>query len=167
MTKNEPFKELPWQYIPEPKIGHYPPVFIYGFPLDDGVSGIEQLARSAGILKPQETIPPRGLDHILSQTLKHFEKKCNLSQEEFLAVDGCYSKTASYVLTLAKNYNVGHIAPKKLDHVIEVIGSYLPGREPQWFLDPDIVDMEYQNFEIPGSSFHHSLWRLLARPSPC
>ena len=153
MRKNEPFEELPWQYFPKPKIGHYPPVFIYGFPLDDGVSGIVHLARATGILKPQEMLAPRGLDGILARTLRHLEAASGLSREEFLSVDGCYSKTASYVLTLKKNYNLEHIAPKKLEHVIKVVGSYLPGKAPQWFLDPDIVDMERQNFEISGSWF--------------
>ena len=153
MRKNEPFDELPWQYFPKPRIFHYPPTFIYGFPLDDGVSGIEQLARATGILGSEEILPSRGLDGILSRTLKHLEKECELLREEFLSVAGCYSKTASYVLMLKTNYNPGHVAPKKLKHVIEVIGRYLPEKTPQWFLDPDIVDMGRRNFEIPGSLF--------------
>ena len=82
------------------------------------------MARAIGILKPEEILPPRGLDRILARTLKHFEEECGLSQEEFLSVDGCYSKTAGYVLMLMTNYNPGHIAPKKLGHVIKAIGKY-------------------------------------------
>ena len=159
MRKNEPFDELPWQYFPKPKIGHYPPAFIYGFPLGDGVSGIEHLARATGILKPEEVLTPRGLDSILARTLKHLEEECGLLREEFLSVDGCYSKAASYVLMLKTSYNLGHVAPKKLEHVIKVIRRYLPGRTPQWFLDPDIIDMGRRNFEIPGLLFCRLPWR--------
>ena len=130
------------------------------------MSGIKHLARAIGILKPEEILPPRGLDRILARTLKHFEEECGLPQEEFLSVDGCYSKTAGYVLMLKTNYNPGHIAPKKLGHVIKTIGKYLPGELPRWFLDPDIVDMKRQNFEIPGSLFSRSLWCQLVEPFP-
>src|SRR5882757_5997808 len=110
MKKNEPFYDLPWQYFPKPNIGHYPPAFVYGFQLDDGVSGIEHLACATGVLKSEEMLTPHGLDGILARTLRHLEGECGLLQEEFLSVDGCCSKTASYVLMLKTNYNLGPVA---------------------------------------------------------
>jgi hypothetical protein len=166
MEKNEPFNELPWQYFPKPKINHYPPTFIYGFPLDDGVAGIEHLAHATGLLKSEETVPLHGLDSILARTLNYLEEECGLLREEFLSADGCYSKTARYVLVLKTNYNREHIAPKKLNHVAKVIGRYLPGKTPQRFLDPDIMDTKRRNFEISGSFLCQPLWFWLADPLP-
>jgi len=59
MTKNKPFDDPPWQYFPKPKIGHHPPLFIYGFSLGNDVSGIEHLGHATGALNPEEASTSR------------------------------------------------------------------------------------------------------------
>ena len=152
MTENEPFDNLPWQFFPKPKIGHHPPLLIYGFSLGDGVSGIEHLGYATGVLKPEEALTTRNFDAILMQAMRHLEEECGLSRKELHSVNHCYSKTdTSYVLKLKTNYKPEHIPSKRLEHVIRVLGKYFPGKRPQWFLDPDILDTQCQSFEISGS----------------
>lgn len=152
MTKNEPFDDLPWQFFPKPKIGHRPPLLIYGFSLGDGVSGIEHLARATDALKPEEALTSRNFDTILMQAMKHLEKECGLLRKEFHSVNRCYSKTeASYVLKLKTNYKPERIPSERLEHVVRVLEKYFPGKRPQWFLDTDILDARSQSFEISGS----------------
>lgn len=116
IIKNEPFKELPWQYFPKPKIDHRPPRFIYGFSLGDRVSELEHLGRVTGILKPEEAFTFRNFNVIMMRTMRQLEE-CGLSRKEFLSVDRCYSKTdANYVLET--NYRPDHITPERLEHVI-------------------------------------------------
>ena len=155
MMDNQPFEELPWQYFPKPKIDHRPPIFVYGFPLKSDVSEIEHIAHVAGILKPEEPLTGRNVMSTLPRTMKYLGRECGLLREDSLSVDGCYCRTVRFVLKLKTNYNPGHIPPEKLEHVIDVLKKYLPEKTPRWFLDPDIVDMERRNFEIPGSSFRH------------
>ena len=40
---------------------------------------------------------------------------------------------------------------EKMRHVVHVLGKYFSGKRPQRFLDPDILDMRGQGFEISGS----------------
>lgn len=40
--------------------------------------------------------------------------------------------------------------PEKLEHVVHVLGKYLPGKRPRWLLDPDILDMRGQSFGTSG-----------------
>lgn len=152
--KHEPFDELSWQYFPKPKIGHRPPVFNYGFPLEDGVSDIQHLAHATGILKSEEELNGGNLGSIMVRTLKHFNAECGLSRPDLLSVVGCYSKTARFVLTLKTNYHVRQMPPEKLKHVIDVLRRYFPGKAPQWFPDTEITSMEHQDFTIPGSFFY-------------
>jgi len=150
---NQPFEEFPWQYFPKPVIDHRPPIFVYGFPLKSDVSEIERIAHIAGILKPEESLTGRNVMSILPQTMKYLGKECGLSRGDSLSVNGCYCRTIGFVLKLKTNYNHGLIPPENLEHVIDAIDAlkeYLPGKAPQWFLDPNIVYMERQRFEIPG-----------------
>lgn len=155
MTKNEPFRDdLPWQFFPKSKMGHRPPLLIYGFSLGDGVSGIEHLGHATGALNTEEALATRNLDTILMRTMRHLEKECDLLRKELHSVNHCHSKTdASYALKLKTNYKPEHISSEMLEHVVRVLGRYPPGKKPQWFLDPDILDTRGQGFEISGSLF--------------
>ena len=59
-----------------------------------------------------------------------------------------------FVIKLKTNYDTENIPPEKLEHVVNVLGKCLPGKSsPQWFLDPDVLDLNRRTFEILGSSF--------------
>jgi len=152
MMDNQPFEKLPWQYFPKPVIDHRPPIFMYGFPLKSDVSEIERIAHIAGILKPEEPLTGHNAMSTLSRTMEFLGRQCGLSRERSFSVDGCYCRSVRFVLKLKTNYHPGFIPPEKLEHTIEVLKRYLPGKSPQWFLDPDVMDRERKNYEIPGSS---------------
>lgn len=149
---NQPFEELPWQYFPKPMIDHHPPIFIYGFPLKSDMSEIERIAHASSILKPEEPLTGRNVMSTLPQTMKYLGRECGLSRENSFSVDGCYCRAVRFVLKLKTNYHPGFIPPEKLEHAINVLKEHLPGKSPQWFLDPDVMDRECQNYEIPGLS---------------
>ena len=151
MMDNQPFEELPWQYRPKPKINHRPPMFVYGFPLESDISEIERIAQTAGILGPQEPLTGDNVTSLLPQTLRYLARECGLLRENSFFVHGCYCRSVRFVLELKTNYHLGRVPPEKLEHVIEVLKRYFPGKRPQWFLDPTITDLGRRNFEIPGS----------------
>jgi len=162
---NQPFEELPWQYFPKPVIDHRPPISFHGFPLKSEVSEIERIAHIASILKPEESLTGHNVMSILPQTMKYLGKECGHSRGDSLSVDECYCRTVRFVLKLKTNYNHGLIPPENLEHVIDTLKEYLPGKAPQWFLDPDIVYMERQRLRSQVCCAVSHLWRYLAEPS--
>ena len=149
--ENQPFNELPWQYFPDPVIGHRPPIFIYGFPLDDDLSEIDRIVHSAGILKPEEPFTGHNVTSVFLATEGYLKKECGLSQKFSLTICGCHCRSARFILQLYTNYRPDRIPPEKLEYVTEVIKRHLPGKEPQWYLDSSVVDTDRRNYEIPGT----------------
>ena len=150
---NQPFNELPWQYSPNPKIDHRPPIFIYGFALSNDLSEIEHMAHAFGILKLEEPLTGTNLMGIMRQTLDRVENECGLSPRGTISFTGCHCRTAMFALRLKSNYSTKNIPPEELEHVVDILRKYLPGEpSPQWFLDPDVLELRRRSFEIPGSS---------------
>jgi len=85
---NQPFNKLPWQYSPNPKIDHRPPIFIYGFALSNNLSEIEHMAHATGILKPEEPLTGTNLMSVMPQTLDRIGNGCGRHEKDLFPLQG-------------------------------------------------------------------------------
>ena len=137
MYKHEPFEKLPKAYIPCPEFGHYPPTFIYGFPISRDFKEFRQIALTKGLLSAEECEAPGSFSAMRLSVLKHLNEQCGLKPGGKISGTGVNSLKANFVLEVRTNYQQ-RIPMDKLDEVMEVLQTYLPETEPAWFLEFDI-----------------------------
>jgi len=69
--------------------------------------------------------------------MNHFNEICGLKPGDHIADTGAFSLKTSTVLGLKTNYEQ-FVPEDKMDQVIRILKEYLPGTEPQWYLEADI-----------------------------
>ena len=137
MYKHEPFEKLPKAYIPCPEYGHYPPTFIYGFPISRDFKEFRQIALTKGLLSAEECETPRSFANIRMSVLDHLNEQCGLKPEGEISGTGVNSMKTNFVLEVRTNYHQ-YIPMDKLDVVMEILQKYFPETEPGWYLEADI-----------------------------
>jgi len=163
MFKHEPFKELPDAYIPSPDHDHYPPTFIFGFPISRDYKEFYQIALSEGLLSAEECEDASTLIKMRLLVLERINEQCGLKGGGKISDTGVSSLGTNVVLELKTNYH--QLIPKdKVDDVMRVLKKHLPEAEPQWYLEADIDQKPIRALPMsmfewtqpPGVSFTYS-----------
>ena len=137
MRKHEPFDELPLVYFPYPELDHSPPMLIFGFPISRDCSDFRRIALEKHLAPPEDCRHPSKFLKIMDLVMEHLDEICGLKPGYHIADTGVFSRKASLILGLKTNYK--QIVPEdKMDEVIRILKEYLPGTEPQWYLEADI-----------------------------
>ena len=137
MYKHEPFEKLPKAYIPAPEYDHYPPTFIFGFPISRDFREFRRIALAEGLLSAEECEAPRSFADIRLSVLGHLNDQCGLKPGGNIIGVGVNSLSTNFVLEIRTNYQQ-RIPMDKLDEVMHVLQEYLPETEPGWYLEADI-----------------------------
>ena len=137
MLKHEPFYELPIAYTPAPEHDHYPPTFIFGFPISHDLREFQQIALTEGLVSAEEPVDTSMLMKMRLLAVEFLNEQCGLKPGTKIYGTGVYSMSTSYVLELKTNYRQ-RIPQDKAGDVMRVFQKHLPDVEPQWYLEADI-----------------------------
>ena len=169
MREHEPFDELPLPYFPCPERGHSPPTFIFGFPISRDCSDFCRIALEKNLASPEDCENRSKFLRIMNSVIVHLNEICGLRMGNHIVEAGVFSLKTNIVLELKTNYR--QLIPEdKMDDVIRVLKEYLPGTEPQWYLEADIdlnpIHAIPSRFSVKFEE-GVTIWLTCARQSPC
>ncbi|KAF8884651.1 hypothetical protein BD779DRAFT_768299 [Infundibulicybe gibba] len=147
IRKHEPYKCLPYQYLPIPDIDHRPPLFMYGLALN-----FEEIDEY--VLRPETPILPEmtrayGMD-LLSTFVMHLRELFGLEDLErsvFPHLADCDDRLVFQFMT---NYDRRGVSEEKVVEVIAIC-ERLFHRPPMWYLSP-LVEPK-KDYRIPESKY--------------
>ncbi|KAF8877871.1 hypothetical protein BD779DRAFT_1803808 [Infundibulicybe gibba] len=146
IRKHEPYKCLPYQYLPLKEFDHRPPLFMYGLALE-----FEEI--NEYILRPDTPIPPEmlhgdGMD-LLCTFVKHLRTVFGLPN----AVLPWYitSRDGRLVFQMMTNYDRRGITEEDAARVIAVCERLFP-RPPLWYLS-SMMELK-EDYRIPVHLSH-------------
>ena len=154
MLKNEPFEELPLQYKPVQKRGHYPPRLSFGFAIPKEFIQFRRVALENHLGDPEELNTTKYFFTLRTLVIPYLNERCGLSPDEGITHGYIHSKQAAIVLELQTNYR-RQIPIEKMNDAIRVIKEVfqLPDdAKPKWYLECDIDEKEPDEYLFSSKS---------------